>query len=367
MVQMMNVEMMNKDKLHSTDPSRRELLRGLAAGAAAMLPAGALLAQAGKSAGKRGRIDVHHHMLPPFQANMTDRKYTPQVSLDAMDKFGTEQAILSLTVAAEYLSDASEKTTRFAREANEYGAKAMQMNPRRLGFFAALPGRNIDASLKEIEYAFDTLKCDGVALFTNLGDKWWGDPMFVPIFDELNRRKSAVFFHPTVANCCHNLAGLGDGVVEFDFDTTRTIVSLLYSGVLARCQDIRWIVNHSGAAVPTLAGRIKDRVPGASTNTLGPTSTIVGKPSDGKSAKTPNGVYAELKRLYYECAHATYPMPMAALRAFAPTSQLLFGTDFPIEPIETTVTQIPSLKLPADVQHALDRGNAERLWPKFKT
>ena len=57
---------------------------------------------------------------------------------------------------------------------------------------------------------------------------------------------------------------------------------------------------------------------------------------------------------------------MAALRAFAPTSQLLFGTDFPIEPIETTITQIPGLKLPADVQHALNRGNAERLWPKFK-
>ena len=209
--------MKNHSQFESVDPSRRELLKGLAAGAAALLPAGALLAQK-----KRGRIDVHHHMLPPFQENMTARQYTPQASLDAMDKFGTEQAILSLTVAADYLYDGSEKATKFARESNEYGAKAMQMNPKRLGFFAAIPGRNIDASLKEIEYSFDTLKCDGVALFTNLGDKWWGDPMFTPIFDELNRRKSAVFFHPTVANCCHNLAGLGDGVVEFDFDTTRT-------------------------------------------------------------------------------------------------------------------------------------------------
>jgi len=190
--------------------------------------------------------------------------------------------------------------------------------------------------------------------------------MFLPIFDELNRRKSAVFFHPTVANCCHNLAGLGDGVVEFDFDTTRTVVSLLYNGVLSRCQDIRWIVNHSGAAVPTLAGRIKDRVPGTTTNSTGPVSKIVGQPTEGKSAKTPNGVYPELTRLYYECAHAAYPMPIAALRAFAPATQLLFGTDFPIEPMESTVRQIPGLKLPANVQHALDRGNAERLWPKFK-
>ena len=96
--------MKNHSAFESTDPSRRELLKGLAAGAAALLPAGALLAQK-----KRGRIDVHHHMLPPFQENMTARQYTPQASLDAMDKFGTEQAILSLTVAAEYLYDGSEK------------------------------------------------------------------------------------------------------------------------------------------------------------------------------------------------------------------------------------------------------------------
>jgi predicted TIM-barrel fold metal-dependent hydrolase len=348
---------MNQHQMHSPNASRRDLLRGLAA----TLPM-TLLAQPRK----RGRIDVHHHMLPPFQPNMAERQYAPQASLDAMDKFGTEQAILSLTIAGEYLYDGSEKANKFARETNEYGAKAMQLNPRRLGFFAALPGRNIDASLKEIEYSFDTLKCDGVALFTNLGDKWWGDPTFVPIFDELNRRKSAVVFHPTVANCCHNLAGLGDGVVEFDFDTTRTVVSLLYNGVLARCQDIRWIVNHSGAAIPALAGRIKDRVPGHTTNSSGPVNAIVGKSTEGQGEKTPNGVYAELKRLYYECAHAAYPMPIAALRAFAPPTQFLFGTDFPIEPMESTVRQIPGLRLPSNVQYALDRGNAERLWPRFK-
>jgi predicted TIM-barrel fold metal-dependent hydrolase len=236
------------------------------------------------------------------------------------------------------------------------------MNPKRFGLFASLPAKSVDATMKEIEYAFDTLKCDGVSLFTNTGDKWWGDPMFLPMFDELNRRKSPVFFHPTVANCCHNLAGVGDGVVEFDFDTTRTVVSLLFNGVLSRCQDIKWIINHSGAAIPTLAGRIKDRVPEAG-------STKNGKfnPDAGTSAKVPKGAYYELKRLYFECAHATYPMPMASVRAFAPTTQLLFGTDYPIEPTESTVQQFPNLKLPADVQHALDRGNAERLWPRFKT
>ncbi len=341
--------------------TRREVLKALAVASATLMPLSELQAQAKKGHGGRGRIDVHHHMLPPFQPNMEARHYTPQVSLDEMDKFGTESAILSLTIAVDYLYDGSQKAVEFARKTNEYGAKAMQMNPARLGFFAALPAKSVDATLKEIEYAFDTLQCDGVALFTNTGDKWWGDPMFLPMFDELNRRHAAVFLHPAVANCCHNLAGLGDGVVEFDFDTTRAVVSLLYNGVLSRCQNIKWIVNHSGAAVPALAGRVKDRVPGAGSNSNGRFNR-----TEGKSDKIPNGTFYELKRLYYECAHATYPMPMAALRAFAPSTQFLFGTDFPIEPTESTVQQFPLLKLPADLQHALDRGNAERLWPRFK-
>ena len=98
-------------------------------------------------------------------------------------------------------------------------------------------------------------------------------------------------------------------------------------------------------------------------------STKNGKfnPEAGTSDKVPKGAWYELKRLYYECAHATYAMPIAALREFAPPTQFLFGTDYPIEPTESTVYNLADRKLPAAVEHALDRGNAERLWPKFKT
>ena len=57
---------------------------------------------------------------------------------------------------------------------------------------------------------------------------------------------------------------------------------------------------------------------------------------------------------------------MAALRAFAPPTQYLFGTDFPVVHYETTMGPLADLKLPPDVAYALDRGNAERLWPRFK-
>jgi predicted TIM-barrel fold metal-dependent hydrolase len=341
----------------SGDPaiSRRDLLKTLGvAGAAAAVPVGGLIAQATRDASsKRGRIDVHHHMLPPFQDG-GNRNWTPQVSLDAMDKFGVDTAILSVTMApccgvADLLYAGDEKANALARRYNEFGAKVVSDHPKRFGFMMALPLMDTDATLKEIEYAFDVLKADGVGVFSNTGEKWLGDPQFMPIFQELNRRKAVIFIHPSVAKCCRTLIpGVGTGVVEFDFDTTRTVVSLLYSGRLSQNPDIRFIINHSGAAVPTLAGRIKDELRG-----------------DPKHV-APNGAFAELTKLYYECAHATYPAPIAATTTFASTSQLLFGTDFPIWPYETTVSLIPALKLSPETTYALDRGNAERLFPRWK-
>ena len=57
---------------------------------------------------------------------------------------------------------------------------------------------------------------------------------------------------------------------------------------------------------------------------------------------------------------------MAALRAFMPESQILFGTDYSPEPIESTVNELPGLKLSADFMQKMGRDNAERLFPRFK-
>jgi predicted TIM-barrel fold metal-dependent hydrolase len=272
-----------------------------------------------------------------------------------MDKFGTETAILSVTGLtpsyADLFYDGSERARMFIRRMNEYGAKVASDNPKRFGHFVVLPMPDVDLALKEIEYAFDTLKADGIVMFTDTGDKWPGDPLFRPVYQEINRRKAAVFFHPTVPKCCRGLIpGTGDTTLEFDFDTTRAVTSLLNNGVLAQMPDIRFIINHAGAAFPALSGRIKDQVRGKQ-----------GASIPGGSA----GALEEMRKLYFEVAHATFPAPLAAMMKLAPTSQYLFGTDFPVWPYDTTVGPLYETVLPADVQLALDRGNAARLFPKF--
>jgi hypothetical protein len=158
-------------------------------------------------------------MLPSFY--FPNGRWEPEKSVETMDQFGTETAMLSFVVPGQVIYDGSEKARSLARRANDYGAKLVSDHPKRFGLFACLPFRDVDASLKEIEYAFDTLHCDGIVLMTNTGDKWPGDPLFAPVFDELNRRKSPIFFHPTTANCCKDLVpGVAESVLEYDFDTT---------------------------------------------------------------------------------------------------------------------------------------------------
>jgi predicted TIM-barrel fold metal-dependent hydrolase len=120
-----------------------------------------------------------------------------------MDKNNVSLAVLSLASTPGTWFDAGrEAAVKLARICNEYGAGMVRDHPGRFGVFAALPMLDIDATLTEIEYAFDTLNADGIGLQTNYGDRWPGDPIFRPVFEELNRRKALVYFHPLVPTCC---------------------------------------------------------------------------------------------------------------------------------------------------------------------
>ncbi len=301
---------------------------------------------------------MHQHFTLPGGRGAT-RGWSIEKVLDLMGKNGISTVIFSNAGNGEQIYAGTPEARDLCRRMNDFLAKTVSDHPKSFGFFAVIPFPDADGSLKEIEYAYDTLKADGVGILSSINEKYPGEPQFRPAWEEMNRRKVVTFMHPYTPRCCRTLIESGEASVERDFDTTRAVTNLLYSGTLSELPDIRYIINHSGADVPVMAGRIKDRVPGA--------SSFGAKPqTDGITPKTPKGAFYELQKLYYECAHAAYAPPIAALRAFVPPSQMLFGSDFPAEDPANTIAQLKKRDLPPDVQHALYRGTAEHLFPRLK-
>ncbi len=181
------------------------------------------------------------------------------------------------------------------------------------GLFAPLAMIDVEASLAEIAYALDVAKADGIGLSTVYGDKWPGDPMFDPIFAELNRRKAFVYFHPTTPACCGQILpelrrrGRAVDAREVPFDTSRCVTSLLINGTFAKYRDIRWMFAHSGGSLPSIAGRIANFMSGGQLH------------ADAKAAEArlkaiaPEGVINEFARLYFDTANAAWPASIAAL------------------------------------------------------
>jgi predicted TIM-barrel fold metal-dependent hydrolase len=336
--------------------SRRETLKALAAAGSMGLVFGQ---KANQATAKGGRIDVHHHHAPPGMGpgpgianNRATQRWTPEFSLQMMDKFDIAVAILSMSQMGDILYDGTEKGRAAVRQGNEYAAKVMADHPKRFGMFAGVPLPDIDGVLKEIEYGLDTLKADGIGIYTNDNhNRWPGDPYFEPMWQELNRRSAVVYVHPLAPSCC---VKLNDGAPvqmnEYEFDITRACTSLLLNGVLHNYPNVRIIIPHSGGAMPAIAGRIQNRFPH----------------DPKRDTFIPNGVIPELQKFYVDVSHGTFPFPMAALLKFAHPDRILFGTDFSAEPIESTVNEIPHLGLPAQLLKAIERGNAEKLFPRFK-
>jgi len=344
-------------------PPRRDFLGKLAAlGAAAALPA-ELLAQTQKkktSAATRDRlfrIDVHHHLVPPGYVEAVGArrqggggvKWSPELSIEDMDKSGIDVSLLSLVQPAVWFGDV-ELGRKLARQSNEYAVQIARDYPSRFGSFAAIPLPDAEGSLKEIEYALDTLKANGIGLMTSYGDKYLGDPSFAPVYEELNRRKAVVYTHPLTPDCCRNVvAGLPPGVIEYATDTTRSIASLVFSGTAARYPDIRWIFSHSGGTMPFLLSRFEREE-----------STM-----KEREKRLPKGFMYELKKFYYDTAQGNHAGALGALMKIVQPSQVLFGTDYPFRPGDEEIRGLAGFHFRPKELRAIERDNAIGLMPSL--
>jgi 6-methylsalicylate decarboxylase len=356
--------------------SRRDFLRLLAA-------AGAGLGVCGRGIGasaatEPGRIDIHHHFQPEVYFNFQKahgkgfpaNAWILSKDLEDMDQAGTAIAFLSLTTPGFAFAEKDE-TRKVSRECNEYAAKLVLDHPGRFGSFATIPLADTEGALRESEYALDTLKADGISLFSSYGDVWLGHATFAPVYEELNRRKAIVYVHPVLANCCIDLSVAKDGVpneiaiIEFAADTTRALAGLIFSRMTSRFPNITWIFAHGGGTMPFLIERFFQG--GASAEIVPGIRTKGQDEPPVKDQLSGDEILRELRKCFYDTAQISNPISLDALRKVIPVSQLLYGTDYWYRSAVETARALDASKIfNAEELRAIHRGNAERILPRYK-
>jgi predicted TIM-barrel fold metal-dependent hydrolase len=299
------------------------------------------------------RIDVHHHAILPKIAELMREQGAPFTipwSLDeTVEVMATNEidfAIVSNAIPGDFF-DGAGQAARFNRRANEAVAELVAEHPDRFGLMAALPMPYVDEALAELEYAYTELHTDGVILVPHAGTSYLGDPLYDPVFAELDRRRAAVLVHPM------SLPGTAPVSVpyvlaDFLLDTTRGAVSLIMSGALDRYPNISFILSHGGGFLPYAATRVEWLA-----------NAFFGVERDR--------VVRGLQRFYYDTA-LTSPSGLPSLLHTIDHSRILFGTDWCAAPAGAVANGVRSfdtdpLGISESTRARINRDNALALFP----
>ncbi|MFJ5775197.1 amidohydrolase family protein [Streptomyces sp. NPDC093094] len=310
-------------------------------------------------------IDVHAHFVTPSYVEAAVAAghtrpdgmpgyphWSAEEHLGLMDRTGIRASLLSVSSPGTHFGD-DRAARALSREVNEYAAAVVREHPGRFGHFASLPLPDIDGSLTELAHALDVLGADGVTVETNAHGTYLGDARFEPLWQELDRRGAVVFVHPTSPRC-HEAVSVGRPrpMLEFIFDSARTVSDLVFNGVLTRHPDIQWVFTHGGGTLPVLADRLElfrtvfhDSAPG-----------------------TPP-VPEQLRALWFDMAGTPFPHQVPALSAALGTERLLYGSDYcwtPAAAVDAQIASVDGAPQPqGDTWRALTTRNATRLLPRL--
>jgi aminocarboxymuconate-semialdehyde decarboxylase len=229
----------------------------------------------------------------PFVTLMPEM-FDYELRLAAMDAAGVDMAVLSLTGPNAFWGT-PEVSARAARIANTAFAEA-------------------DAALAELARA----RADGargVATLANIRGRDLGDPLFAPVWAEIDRHGLPVFVHPTIPPGGREMRldefSLATPI-GFMVDTTLAFARLILSGFFDRYPNAKLIAPHGGGTLPYLSGRL-DR----SYETI---------PACRAAIKAPPSSY--LRRIYYDTV-LYEPRALEMCVAVGGADNVLYGTDFP--------------------------------------
>lgn len=259
-------------------------------------------------------IDVHAHYYPARYLELLGRPDLPPTvaaelagqdiaeRLDLLDRSGIDAQVLSVSQAQPYLPGPV-AAAEAAKVANEEFVSLCAAHRGRFLTFAALPLPHIDQALAEIDRVAAADPVVGFTLGCSVADRQLDDPLFEPVFAELDRRGAVVFLHPVGQEDTPWLAGRNLAwIVGAPFEDTVAALRLVMSGVTDRFPHLKFIVPHVGGTIPFLLARI------------------------GRG--NPEKIRAALRTMYYDTLSGSAETLASACRVYG-SDRLLFGTDYP--------------------------------------
>jgi predicted TIM-barrel fold metal-dependent hydrolase len=329
------------------------------------------------------KIDIFNHFFPkrffdeyintptgPKDIGKRVREAATIVDLDArfkvMDEFGEYCQVISLPLPAIEALVPPDRTAQAARLANDGMAELCQKYPSRFpSFVASLPLNNQGEALKEAERAVKQLGASGVQVFTNVTGKPLDDASVLPILEELARRDTVIWMHPTRGANLTDYASEHQSKFEiwwafgWPYETSAAMARLVFSGIFDRQPELKIITHHMGGMVPYFEGRV-----GYGWDQLGKRTSDVDYTVVLKNLKKRPLDYFKL--FYADTAlFGAAPATQCGLSFFG-VDRLLFASDVPFEPspglyIRETIRCIDALPVNDKERQQIYRGNAECL------
>lgn len=271
---------------------------------------------------------------------------TLEERLTAMTGAGVDVQVLSVSAPNVYRFPAAWRGS-LTRDLNDEVSQMTVDSGARLKNFVSLPLPDVEASLSELDRVAGLPGTVGVMLTTTIDRHTLDEPQFVPLLEELSRRKCVVLVHPTTACCTEGIREYALALgLDFLAETTNCVGRLVYSGSFDRFPSISWIFSHLGGTVPFLMHRLDNyfqQFPECREN-------IDRLPSE------------ILRSIYVDTVSTHVPAIKCALETFQ-IDQFLFGTDYPHVPggLKRFASTIASVGLSDDDYESVARGTAARL------
>ena len=290
--------------------------------------------------------DAVHLYDAPFMTLMPGM-WDYDLRIAAMDKAKVDLAIISLTCPNVFWGG-RKISLKAAQLVNDSMAEQQRARPDRIRWFASLPWQYAEDALAELNRAC-AAGAVGVMVLGSIDGKDLIDPMFAPVWAEIDRRKLPVLVHPTAPQGVREMHMEAFNLIPpvgFMFDTTLAFAHMIFSGFLDRYPNIKLIAAHGGAALPYLAGRFDichERIPACS-------AVIKEKPS------------RYLQRLYYDTVLFEQDALELCIKVAGSPDNVLYGSDYPhnIGDMAGCLARVNAL--PADQARRINSKNAERIF-----